>query len=382
MKADELLRKYESGEATQAERAIVESWYLKQDSSHEADVKDVLDDYFSVKENLLTHANAGQENSSKRKHNPIFTHPYLPRMAAAAVLIACLGTAFYFIQKQPKKDVLVANNIMEHDIAPGGNRATLTFDDGTHIALNAEKEGIVAGADQLTYSDGGRVMMEEQPVATGHFALTTPHGGTYQIKLADGTKAWLNAGSTLKYPAEFIGNERRVAIEGEVYFEVAKDRNRPFIVSSQGQEVQVLGTQFNINAYPFEGMTRTTLIEGSVQITNTSKAITNHKITLRPNQQSIIANNQEKIQVRTVDPETVIAWKNGYFIFDDETLESIMQKIAIWYDVDIIYQDDLKNLKFGGIIARSNPISEVLKLLERTGNVNFNVTGKKVTILK
>ncbi len=307
----------------------------------------------------------------------------IPILAAAATLLVFLTVGTYVCFQQQEQ----ASMVVQHDIAPGGNRATLTLADGQTINLSTDQSGIVVG-DEIMYTDGSTVIGEQESDETKEqvYTLTTPKGGTYQIILPDGTKVWLNASSTLKYPSRFDAHERVVQLEGEAYFEVAQSRrfaeaqnrseatsplhesaNLPFKVVSNGQTVEVLGTHFNVNAYPEESALKTTLLEGAVRIVTA-----NHSTLLKPGQQSKVGT--EGLKVSNVDTETVIDWKNGDFIFVDETLENIMRKITRWYDVKVVYEGQLSNDRYNAQISRNKNLSQVLHILELSGGLTFRIT--------
>ena len=215
-------------------------------------------------------------------------------------------------------------------------------------------------------------------------SAATPLGGTYQITLSDGTRVWLNAGSSLKFPATFTGRERRVELQGEAYFEVAKvlkPERISFIVTTDKQQVEVLGTHFNINSYIDESNTKTTLLEGSVRVSLLGeKSIANHDIaTLLPNQQSVV--NSTGILVKQINAEEAVAWKNGYFDFNEEKLENIMNKISRWYDVTVIYENPaLKEQTFTGNISKFTKVSEVLKKLALSKVLQFKIDRRKIIV--
>lgn len=295
-------------------------------------------------------------------------------MAAATWLIAVVVTYSYFQHRE------AAPRVTQQDVGPGGNRATLTLADGRTIELNAEQSGIIVG-DAITYSDGSAVVEPEkwETENEGHSKknfLTTPKGGTYQIALPDGTKVWLNSASSLTYPSRFDANERVVELEGEAYFEVTETPSTadgsgsskvPFKVKSRGQTVEVLGTHFNVNTYPDESTMNTTLLEGVVRIVTASRSTL-----LKPGQQSQVGITG--LNVANVDAETVVDWKNGDFIFANETLENIMRKVARWYDVKVVYQGQLPEDRFNAQISRNKNLSEVLHILELSGGLTFRIT--------
>ncbi|WP_448634930.1 FecR family protein [Pedobacter panaciterrae] len=213
--------------------------------------------------------------------------------------------------------------------------------------------------------------------------IETPNGGKYQVNLPDGTRVWLNAASLLRYPTKFSGSKRVVELTGEGYFEVAKLPGKiPFIVKSEGQEVEVLGTHFNINSYEDEGPIKTTLLEGSVRVIRSKSSwnAPDNNVLLRPGEQSELG--EQKINVKEVNTESILAWKDGDFVFDGDDLKSIMRKVARWYDVEVIYKGEFDDVKFGGLISRSKNISSVLGIMESTGKIHFVIEGNRITVLR
>jgi len=271
----------------------------------------------------------------------------------------------------------------KNDIAPGSNKAVLTLGNGHKIILNDAKNGQLADEanTKITKAKDGRLVYNttnntqaSQP-AVDYNTVSTPNGGQYEVELPDGTKVWLNASSSLRYPTRFAGNERKVELSGEAYFEVSHNKTMPFKVKTASQEIEVLGTHFNVNAYTDEPATNTTLLEGSVKITS-GKA---QSVVIKPQQQASL--KSAGFDVREVDADEVIAWKNGYFEFSEENLGSIMRKISRWYNVEIIYTDKgLENQVFSGSISKYKNISQVIKLLELTKVADFNIQGNKIII--
>lgn len=297
------------------------------------------------------------------------------RIAIAAILLISLSCGLFFyhysstIQEKPK-------DFVNNDILPGTNKAFLTLADGTRLSLTDYKSGKLAeqAGVKITKGKNAQLIYTVLPSAGNkveYNTISTPRAGQYQVNLPDGTQVWLNAASSLRFPTNFsAARERRVELIGEAYFEVAKDPKKAFKVSSAGQEVTVFGTHFNINSYPDEQNTYTTLLEGSVSVNGTL---------LKPEQQSIL--NGKNIKVVPADLESVMAWKMGNFKFDDESLESIMKKVSRWYDVEVEFEEpDLKELEFGGIISRSEKVSKVLRMLELTKMVSFKLEGNKIVI--
>lgn len=307
------------------------------------------------------------------------------RIAVAASLIMMISAGLWFYNnsnKAPQENLLT-----QSDIAPGKNIAILSFSNGKSIQLSDRKKGVRINAQQLKYNDGSAVDLSaslEMAAKNEPITATTPKGGTYQLTLSDGTHVWLNADSKLVFPSKFSGNNRTVSLTGEAYFEVAKNKAKPFIVNSGKSRIEVLGTHFNIMAYKDEAASLITLLEGAVKI-NSGTANT----LLKPGQQaeissaapsSIMLNND-------IDTEQVIAWKNGYFMFANESVEGIMRKISRWYNVDIVYQDNLQDKALWGTVSRFTNVSEVLKRLELTGVVHFkidnaNENGRRIIVMK
>ena len=300
--------------------------------------------------------------------------------SAAALLAACFGFLYLFKPKQPVT-VPVARTVV-HDVGPGGNRAILKLADGSTIVLDSAANGKLAeqGDVKVVKMQDGKLHYE----STGQAALpalryntvSTPYGGKYQVTLTDGTKVWLNAVSELTFPTAFVGATREVSIKGEAYFEVAPDAAHPFVVKVNDMKVDVLGTHFNIMAYDDEEAVRTTLLEGSVRVGGgaVSRSLT-------AGEQGVW-NKKDKLDVlKEVDVEEVMAWKNGLFQYSRTGLPVIMRQIARWYNVQVRYVDsDVTSESFSGSIPCNENVSQVLKLLEMTGTVKFEVIGRTITV--
>ncbi len=304
-------------------------------------------------------------------------------IAAAVVLFAIAGAALLFINFPARQKPIENQNtvITATDVAaPAITKATITLQDGTRIAVDSINIGNMAmqgktiiqkTADgQIQYTADDKVISETQ-----YNRLTNPRGSrVVQLTLSDGTKVWLNAESEIRYPVAFNENQREVEIEGEVYFEVAKDPAKPFIVQSNGTTVQVTGTHFNINAYKDEASLDVTLLEGSVKV---SKA--NHSVNLTPGEQAKVSND---IQIhRQVNTEEVMAWKNGLFIFNGTDIYTTMRQLSRWYDVDVKFNENITE-RFYGDISREKNISGVLTMLETTGSVHFKTSGNMIEVYK
>lgn len=312
---------------------------------------------------------------------------YFRHVGAAAALVFVF-IILYFFTKQ-KQDGFYSNLTIQHhgnDVDPGGNKAILTLADGSKISLTDAANGKLINRDGITITKkDGELLCQalNAPVFVNdqnqYNTVSTPAGGQFQITLSDGSKIWLNAMSSLKYPIRFGQTARKVFLIGEAYFEIAKDQTRPFVVSTNGaggrQEVKVLGTQFNINSYADEEATKTALIEGSVKITGGTAS----KI-LKPGQEAVVA--ADDILVNEVDVNQVIDWKKGSFCYRDESIYSVMRKLARWYDVEVIYEGKVTDLRFGGEISRTKRLSEVLQVLETAGQIRFKIKGRRVTVMQ
>jgi len=265
-------------------------------------------------------------------------------------------------------------------LAPGRNQALLTLADGRTVLLDQAHQGLLAqqGASQVQKTAAGQLRYATGAPAAGqpllYNTVATPRGGQYQLTLPDGSQVWLNAASSLRFPVAFSGDERRVELTGEAYFEVAKDAAHPFKVAARGAEVVVLGTHFDVNAYADEPALAATLLEGAVRLRQGAQ-----QATLRPGQQAR-PRPDGTIQVREVDAQHAVAWKNGYFVFNDEPIEAIMRQVARWYDVDVQYQGTLTNKDFNGKISRYKDATAVLRMLELTGAVHFTTQGRRITV--
>lgn len=301
------------------------------------------------------------------------------RVAAVFLLLLTGVTIYYFIKPTPGKPTKVAGTT-HNDVAPGGNFATLTLGDGTTLTLDSAANGLLAsqGNTRIVKLDNGQVKYEggKQDNTISYNTMSTPNGGQYKLWLPDGTAVWLNAASSITYPTAFTGNKRQVSITGEVYFEVTKNAKQPFAVTVGEQTIEVLGTHFNINAYKDEDAINTTLTEGSVLVKANGKTLT-----LKPGQQ---AQNNYKGQLSLnlhPDIEETLAWKDGLFHFNGTPIQSIMKQLSRWYDVEIVYKDEISEL-FVADIPRNVKVSKLLELLELTKHVRFSILGKTITVSK
>lgn len=306
---------------------------------------------------------------------------FWPRVAVAAAAVGAiiLGISLY-TDRQAAEPVGRAGN--QVNIPAGTTGATLTLSNGKKIKLSEAADGELAeeAGVVIRKSPGGHLVYEvkeDNGASGGYNKLSTARGETYQIHLPDGSDVWLNSASSLVFSSDLVSNGKRtVRLEGEAYFEVAKDKKHPFIVQSHGQEIEVVGTHFNVNAYRDEPVVATTLLEGAIDV---SAGGTKRRI--RPGEQAL--NKAGRITVQQTDTENTIDWKNGDFALNNIEFKTAMRKIARWYDMEIIYDDAVPdNLESGGWISRQKPLAAVLKSIESSGLVKFRVEGRKIYVTR
>lgn len=386
-----LVQKYNAGVASPEEIQFLHAYY---ELSETAGIDPQLESA-SAKETLRV----SMRDAMKPAIDARIAHKnqawYLQPIAIAASVTMILFATFLAVSPvKQKKQVLAKDAPVQ--IVPGGSKATLTLADGSTIILEGAKNGVLAmqGNTAIRKTSNGQIIyvddnQRESSKVNGSAPMnmiSTPRGGQYQLTLPDGSRVWLNSASSIRFPAEFDGNARVVEITGEAYFEVAKvfkvtskvatQERLPFIVRTADQEVEVLGTHFNVNAYTDESETRTTLLEGKVKVSGGSKQLA--KI-LAPGQQSLVLKNKADIDVEEADLESAVAWKNGYFKFNKQDLKTIMRQISRWYDVDVTYAGAVSSDLFVGKIKRSENIADVLRVLE-ISKVNFRFSGKKIIV--
>lgn len=302
------------------------------------------------------------------------------RFATVAASVLVLVSAGLFLYRQSMQKPAAPLAAATHDVPPGKNAAVLTLANGQQLLLDDSADGLLAkeGGTNIRKTANGQLIYEGEgnKGETVHInRIDIPRGGQYQLTLPDGTKVWLNAATSLQYPSSFTGKDRTVQLNGEAYFEVAQNAGMPFRVTSAGQTVEVLGTRFNINCYEEEDAARTTLIDGRVRLTNDRQI----SRILSPGEQCTVLPSG-KMNIRSADLEEVMAWKEGYFIWNKEPLESIMRKLARWYNIEPVYEKPLPATVLSGIVSRSKNLSEVLEVMEMTGTVHFRIEDRKVVI--
>ncbi len=364
--ASELLHKYQRGACTPAEERML----------FEAFNRMPLPDGASLSDDAYRQLEAEALASIHRKiaHKGRRIWPRWAPFAAAALLLACLSVAYLFLfgPANTSKDILAST------ILPGGNSATLSIAGGPALQLDTNQSNIVMGGQYIVYADnspinGLTLQTDNLHEAVLPMALTTPKGGTYQVTLPDGTQVWLNAASTLRYPSRFEGKERTVELVGEAFFAVAKDSKRPFRVASNGQQIEVLGTEFNVSAYPDENTVRTTLLAGAVRLHVGTNGMS---IALAPGEQAV--SKAGSVTKQAVDAESFIAWKDGYFKLNG-SLQDIMAQVGRWYDVEVVFQRSVDaSMELVGEISRDVTLSDILLMInEIDGELKFKV--EKIT---
>ncbi|MDQ7948352.1 MAG: FecR domain-containing protein [Pedobacter sp.] len=369
-----LLQKYQAGTCSDEERALLEAWYMNFEiPNQEKLTEQQLDGILAMQVPV----------QSPPRQKLLWKWV---SVAASLFIVATIGIYFSIKQSQAPQEATVH---FKTDIAPGTNKAVLTLANGQKIILNEAKTGILTNeADvDIRKSEDGKISYDANhsgtATAVAFNTMSTPRGGQYQLTLADGTKVWLNAASSITYPTRFVGKQRKVEVTGEAYFEVAHMTHQPFHVVSRGQDIEVLGTHFNVNAYADQSVIKTTLLQGSVKVTNL--ATQNAKLIV-PGQQSIFSSSG--IAVVAADVEQVMAWREGKFRFGENAdIRAVMTEIARWYDIDVEYKGTI-NKHFGGSISRQVPISKVLTLLQTTGGVKFDIVqgdafgkGRRVIVM-
>lgn len=373
----DLLNKYKNGKCSPDELALIENWYSqwKVEGAHFTDEE--LNQIKAETWQVIDHGTKAPKAVQ-----------LWPRIGIAVAVAAVLLTVgIWFVNKMDNNQSDAYH--YANDVAPGHSGATLTLGNGQQIKLVgalkgelAEQSGVTitkSGGDQLSYEVNGAVAEQSQ-----QNTLSTANGETYKLLLPDGSKVWLNAASSLTFSSKLTeGGKRKVSLVGEAYFEVSKDKHHPFIVETNKQTVQVLGTHFNVNAYQEERKTVTTLLEGSVQVNlNTvlagGRTASESKI-LKPNQQSALA--EGKLLVSEVDAQDAIAWQQGYFAFNSETLEEIMNRVERWYNVTVVFEDpSLKKETFIGSVSKYEQVSKVLNSLAGTNTITFKIEGNTIRV--
>lgn len=375
--AKELLHRYHTGNVSQSEKELVELWYSQLietgewqwDESEKDEVEKMLESRILEKIRL---------QNKKPRTIYLLSRKY---WWAAASIVLVLGFSTYFLvfNKTLKPSSIVITTEPNDVSAPQSNKAMVTLSNGQKVFLDSISNGALAvqGNVKLVKLASGEIVYQSSGELSGKIQYNTlenPRGSkVINMVLADGSKVWLNAGSSLNYPVAFVGSERKVSVSGEAYFEVAHDASKPFVVHNGSMDVRVLGTHFNVNAFEDDDNNiKVTLLEGSVKISNGSS-----NGLLEPGQQALVS--KEMKILNDVDLNKVMAWKNGYFQFDKASLQSVLKQVSRWYDIEVIYEGKNQPREFVGEIERDLSLSEVLKILE-INKVNFTLEGKKLIV--
>ena len=376
----ELLEKYLSGNASPEERAKVEQWYASFEEKKAAMGEG--DDLNAIREKM--YRKIADELNLQEPVIPFYRKLNF-RLTAAAILILLIGSYFIFSTQQKTHTIssATAKPLLKNDITPpASNKATLILADGKTIELDSSANGTLAvqGKINIVKQNDGLIAYTGKPGdKISYNTLTVPRGSKpMKLLLADGSEVWLNVASSVTYPTAFVGGERRVEVTGEVYFEVAKNKEMPFIVKKLNDdvEVKVLGTHFNVNTYEDEQDIKITLLEGAV---NVSKG--NTGALLKPGEQARVSRTDKISIMSNEDIEEVMAWKNGRFYFDGADIKTIMRQVEKWYNVDIAYEATIP-YSFVAKISRNVNVSDLFKILELTDLVHFRIEGNKITVMK
>ena len=381
---NELFKRYLADQCTPEEVRILLRYFELEE--HSKKLEQLVKDEFSREEDNMIYLSgkrkATLESVEQALMEAIASEPIESRsrllyrfVSIAALIIAVLGFVFFIYRhSQPAKSDKIFTASTNNDIEPGTNRAILLLDNGKTIALDESKQEIKTDTNGIKYSDGGSIIENK---AVRFVALTIPRKGKYITVLPDGTKVWLNSASSLRYPTQFTANQRIVELDGEGYFEVAHDRSKPFIVTSKGQQVKVLGTRFNISSYDNEPGTLTTLVQGSIELSSNSVKT---KVILKPGQQALLTDSG--LEIHPVQTATFTSWTENEFSFKGAPLSKVMRQLERWYDIDVEYSSIPQNITVTASLDRNKKLSAILLILERTADVRFVLKGRRLSILK
>lgn len=382
---EKLLQRYLDGQCSPEEIAELYAW-LRTSEAHrpllavlQQEFEQVMQQPRQVPAALSDRVEARLlQDINRKKIRPLFNRY---RVAAAAVVLLAIATLWWMAPGPGTAPEVspagqMAAETKANDVAPGTSKAVLTLADGSTVTLDSAGNQVIRQGKTLVQQNSGKLQYAagNKGEAIGYNTLTVPRGGQFNIILPDGSHVWLNAASSLRFPTAFTGKQRVVELQGQGYFEVAKDVARPFIVKVNTTEVQVLGTRFDIMAYADEKSLNTTLLEGAVRMKQGE-----FQQQLNPGQQAILDYASGRMSVRPVDVNEVVAWKTGFFEFDNAAITVIMRQLSRWYDVEVSYSDNKSNRLFGGRISRNLPLSEILHMLEANG-AKFNLEGRRLMV--
>lgn len=378
----EIIWKKIHDQTNELEDQLLARW-LSESSTHRKYYEDAVRYYNNGTQ--FTHTPAELKKALNKIHRKTSGYnTYInPQIFSIVAVAASILAMIYFQFWRPEETIeQKKTEQLAQSIVPGSNKAVLVLADGSEHDLS-QKDNSVIDEDGLEIRNSGNKLeyssKNAQTSEIKYNTLKIPRGGEYFLVLADGTKVWLNSETTLRFPVQFASDVRMVELTGEAFFEVTRNEKVPFIVSSNNQQVKVLGTQFNISSYPDEYSTVTTLVEGSVEVSLQGNPV--EKTMLKPNEQSYLSNNENVIQKRNVDVSQYVAWKEGRFVFQNQTLENIMKTLSKWYDVQVVFaNENSRNLKFTGNLERYSDFSNILGKIERTNEVEFEIKDKLITI--
>jgi transmembrane sensor len=379
-----LAEKFVAGTATIAEQEQLHQLYDKWKDDEETVVSET--EHTEVLRTEILQAIKARITAQKAAV-PFYKRKLWGLLAAASIIIIAGVLFFHYTRSASPKNDLAAKQTPTNPapVVPGKDRATLTLSNGAVIDLDSSGAGLLAqqGNTSIINKDG-KIIYDPGSAGKGEpiiNTISTPRGGQYQLVLPDGTKVWLNATSALQFPVAFTGNTRTVELTGEAYFEVAKNPARPFIVKVKAVEVKVLGTHFNINAYDNEPEMKTTLLEGSVNVSIRQTADGRRQTAiLKPGEQVSVSQTSQLSQPIPVQTEEVVSWTNGKFHFNNADIKVIMRQIARWYDVDVEYQNISSETQLGGIVSRKEDLRQLLNYFEIAGKVRFTIVGRKIIV--
>lgn len=398
-----LIEKYINGTCTLEERDQLLTWYRSQQKASIEWPATVGMDETAVYQRIFSKIEIGIDAAPALTHK---LHPkdeqvanyHQPRLknnvfgwqkvavAAAIVLTSSIGIYFQHLHTWTSVNEEL---VFKNEVKPGGNKAVLKLADGSEVILDGVESGALAQRKDIDFDQtkSGQLVYNKQlqsasdsPESLKYNTVSTPKGGQYRIVLPDGTKVWLNAASSIRFPTIFQAGERRVNISGEVYFEVAKNKQHPFRVVADTQLLEVLGTKFNINAYADQSQISTTLAEGSIKLGRLQHS--EYQV-LKPGQQALMnTKDSSPIKISSADLEEALAWKNEAFVFNNTSTNEVMKQMERWYNVEVLYRGTAPTLSFTGVIPRDSNLSTFLKVLEGTGGVKFGIEQNKVIIQK
>ncbi|HMG09322.1 MAG TPA: FecR domain-containing protein [Mucilaginibacter sp.] len=384
----ELISKLLNGDISTEENLWLKEW-VKESAANRAHFKKLTDPAYLEKQmelwNSFDNDKAWEKLQQRLDTKEVKKRfNYLPLLKYAAIVVLVSAASILLYRQYSKQAKKTANQSIAHQqIRPGSNHAILVLGNGQKLTLTKysnlslkENDGTAVSNqnDVLAYKNNKQQSAEDQKLV--YNTIMVPRGGEYQLILSDGSKIWMNSASTLRYPVTFSGNERRVYLTGEAYFEVAKNARMPFVVKTDKTEVQVLGTHFNVKAYDDENSCKTTLLEGAVRVQ--SQTAVN---VIKPGQQAITDDLGQQKVTNDISIDEEIAWKNGLFVFKNADIKGIMQQASRWYDFDVVYEGKIPEIQFSGQMSRKVDFYGFINILKYAG-LNFNVNGKKVIITK